>query len=463
MNVLLVRAKPTKLINTRLPKSLSEEVGYVMPLGLASIAAYLRGKGIPVSIIDADVENLSIIKLKEKMLRISPEVVGITTMTPTIHDDLKVARIAKEIGAKVVVGGPHINAMPIETMQLFPIDFGILGEGEYPMFKLIEALSNNFPIDNVPGLIFKNRLGEIIKKIPYIHENLDELPIPARDLLLYDRYSSIITKKRFTTMTIGRGCPFNCGFCFKQPSDQKIRYRNPKLVVDEIGEVVYKYDINEINFTSDTLTFNNNFIQSFCQEMIDKKVRISWIAPTRVDCVTPELLKLMKRAGCRGLRFGVESGSAKILEYMGKYIDKKETLQAFEWARQEKIETFAYLIIGYLNETDETVRETLDFVKKIKPDLLMYNIATPLPSTRLFEQAVAAGLIDPEYWKKFLLDENYPRVPYLFKNVDKWVDLAYREFYFSPKFILKRILGIRQNNVQNYLKAVRGIMGLKKK
>ena len=137
MNVLLIRAKPTKLENTRLPKSLTDEVGSVMPLGLASIAAYLREKGIPVSIIDADVENLSILKLKEKMLRFSPQIVGITTMTPTIHDDLKVARIAKEMGAKVVLGGPHINAMPVETIQSFPIDFGILGEGEYPMFKLV--------------------------------------------------------------------------------------------------------------------------------------------------------------------------------------------------------------------------------------------------------------------------------------------------------------------------------------
>ena len=462
MNILLVRAKPTKLINTRLPKSLADEVGCVMPLGLASIAAYLRGKGLPVTMIDADAENLSIIKLKEKMLRAAPGIVGITTITPTIHDDLKVARIAKEIGAKVVVGGPHVNAMPVETMQLFPVDFGIQGEGEYPMFKLIEALTNDLPVDHVPGLVFRNKIGEIVKNSPYIHENLDELPIPARDLLPLGRYSSIITKKRLTTMTIGRGCPYNCGFCFKQPSDKKIRFRNPKLVVDEIEEVVQKHGINEINFTSDTLTINKNFMQDFCQEIIGRKIRISWIAPTRVDCVTLELLKLMKRAGCRSLRFGVESGSAKILKCMGKYIDKKRVLQVFNWARQEEIETFAYLIIGYLNETEGTVKETLDFVKKIKPDLLMYNIATPLPSTRLFEQAVEAGLVDPEYWKKFLLDENYPRIPYLFKNAEKWIGLAYREFYFSPKFILKKILGMRRENAQNYLKAARGIMGLRK-
>lgn len=463
MNVLLIRAKPEKLKNSRLPKSLREEVGQVMPLGLASIAAYLRGKGIPVSMIDADAENLSITELKEKMLKARPDIVGITTMTPTIHDDLKVAGIARDMGAKVVAGGPHINAMPAETMRSFPIDFGILGEGEYPMFKLIEALNNNSSVDNVPGLIFRNKLGEIVENPPYIHENLDDLPVPARDLLLHDRYSSIITRKRFTTMAIGRGCPFNCGFCFKQPSDEKIRYRNPKLVVDEIEEVVDKYDTNEINFTSDTLTLNKDFIRNLCEELIARKVKVSWIAPTRVDCVTPGLLKIMKRAGCRSLRFGVESGSAKILESMGKDIDKKGTLQAFNWARQEGIETFAYLIIGYLHETDGTVRETLDFVKEIKPDLIMYNIATPLPSTRLFEEAVRAGLVDPEYWKKFLLNEDYPRVPYLFEKAPNWIDSAYREFYFSPTFILKKILGMRPGNVGNYLKAARGIMGLRKK
>ena len=462
MEVLLVKAKPTKLQNTRLPKSLADEIGYVMPLGLASIAAYLRQKGITVSIIDAEAEELSIVEVKERIAKIKPKIIGVTSMTPTIHDDLAVVKVAKNLGIKVVMGGPHVNAMPEETIKLFPIDFAVFGEGEYPMFKLVEALDNNLSLDDVPGIIYKHKDGRIIIKPPYIHENLDELPMPARDLLPYKRYFSLISKGRLTTVCPGRGCPFACGFCFKQPSDRKVRWRNPKLVVDEIEETIYKYSINEVNFVSDTLTLKKNFIEGLCHEFIDRKIKISWLAPTRVDCVTFELLRLMKRAGCRSLRFGVESGSTKILKLMGKDINKEKMLQVFKWAREEKLETFAYLIIGYLHETEETIRETLDFVKKLKPDLLMYNIATPLPATRLFEQAVEAGLVKPDYWRKFLLDENYPRIPYLFKDTEKWINRAYRDFFFRPSFIFKKILEARPNTVRSYLKATRGILRLKR-
>lgn len=461
MNVLLVRSRPTKLENTRLPKSLASEVGYVMPLGIASIAAYLRRQRIAVSIIDAEAEELSLADLKSRMADTKPDLVGITSMTPTIHDDVKVAAIAKELGAKVVIGGPHINAMPEETMRIFPIDFGILGEGEYPMLRLVRALSDKEPLKDVPGIIYFDENKKFIMNPPYIHENLDELPFPARDLLPYQRYSSIISKGRLATVCIGRGCPFTCGFCFKQPSDKKIRYRDYKSVVDEVEEVINRYDVSEINFVSDSMTIKESFIESFCRELINRKIKVSWIAATRADCVTPKLLKLMKSAGCRSLRFGVESGSERILKLMGKNLDKQKIIQAFEWAREENIETFAYLIIGYFSETEETVRETLSFVKKLNPDLLMYNIATPLPVTKLLEQVVDAGMVPRDYWRNFLLDENYPRIPYLFKDAEKWVEKAYREFFFSPRFVLKKILQIRPSNMRIYLKAFRGLLRLK--
>lgn len=463
MKVLLVRARPTKIENTRLSKSLFDEVGHVMPLGIASIAGYLRQKGIPVSMIDADAEGLSIEKLKERLIKLKPDIVGITSMTPTIHDDLDVAAAAKEIGARVVIGGPQLNAMPEETIRLKPIDFGILGEGEYPMFKLVEALSNNLPFNDVPGLIYEDKNGKLIMKPPYIHDDLDSLPLPARDLLPYERYFSIISQGRLATICPGRGCPFSCGFCFKQPSDRKIRHRSPKLIVDEMEELISNHGIKVVNFVSDTLTFKSSFVKTFCQELIDRKINIPWIAPTRVDCVTPELLRLMKKAGCKSLRFGVESGSSKILKLMGKDIDKKKIISIFKCGKELKIETFAYFILGYLQETEETMRETLNFAKELNPDLLMYNIATPLPATRLFEQAVETGLVEADYWKNFLLDKNYPRVPYLFGDVEKWITRAYHEFFFSPRFMFRKMLEIRPDNIICYLKAARGLLGLGKK
>jgi anaerobic magnesium-protoporphyrin IX monomethyl ester cyclase len=462
MRVLLVRARPTRVENTRLPRSLSSEVGYVMPLGLASIASYLREKGISVGIIDAEAEELSIDQVKRQIAKIGPDIVGITSMTPTVHDDLAVARASHELGIKVVMGGPQINAMPEETMQLKFVHFAIRGEGEYPMFKLIQAIDNNLPFSNVPGIVYRDRDGRVIMSPPYIHDDLDELPLPARDLLPYERYAAIIAKGRLTTLCPGRGCPFKCGFCFKQPSDRKIRFRSPGRVADEIEEVIDRYGMQEINFVSDTFTLKKDFVEGLCEELLNRNTKISWIAPTRIDCVTRELLALMKRAGCRSLRFGIESGSSKILKLMNKESNKEATIRVFRWAKEVGLETFAYFIIGYLHETEKEIKETLAFVKELKPNLLMYNAATPLPKTRLFEQAVEAGLVEEDYWKKFLMDEKYPRIPYLFKDTQKWIDKAYRDFFFSPRFLFKKMLEFRPKNALNYFRATRGIVGLRK-
>jgi anaerobic magnesium-protoporphyrin IX monomethyl ester cyclase len=462
MRVLLVRARPTRVENTRLPRSLSSEVGYVMPLGLASIASYLREKGISVGIIDAEAEELSIDQVKRQIAKIGPDIVGITSMTPTVHDDLAVARASHELGIKVVMGGPQINAMPEETMQLKFVHFAIRGEGEYPMFKLIQAIDNNLPFSNVPGIVYRDRDGRVIMSPPYIHDDLDELPLPARDLLPYERYAAIIAKGRLTTLCPGRGCPFKCGFCFKQPSDRKIRFRSPGRVADEIEEVIDRYGMQEINFVSDTFTLKKDFVEGLCEELLNRNTKISWIAPTRIDCVTRELLALMKRAGCRSLRFGIESGSSKILKLMNKESNKEATIRVFRWAKEVGLETFAYFIIGYLHETEKEIKETLAFVKELKPNLLMYNAATPLPKTRLFEQAVEAGLVEEDYWKKFLMDEKYPRIPYLFKDTQKWIDKAYRDFFFSPRFLFKKMLEFRPKNALNYFRATRCIVGLRK-
>ena len=462
MNVLLVRAKPTRIENTRLPSSLSNEIGIVPPLGLAYIAAYLISNGISVKIIDAEAENLSVEQVRQRVLKNKPQIVGITTMTPTFHDDIDVAKVAKEYGALVVMGGPHINAMPMETLKNKYVDFGIVGEGEYPMFKLVEAIEKKLSYSEVPGLVYKGGTKKVRMNPPYINPKIDELPFPARDLLPNEVYHSIITKGRLTTIDAGRGCPFSCGFCFKQPSDQKIRFRAPELVVDEIEVVINEYNIKEINFISDTFTYKKDFVEQLCKEIINRGIDISWVAPTRADCITPELLKLMKKAGCRSLRYGVESGSDRILKLMGKKLDKKNILNAFQLTKDAKIEAFAYLIIGYLSETEETIKETLSFVKELKPDLLMYNIATPLPKTKLFKQAVEAGLVNPNYWNDFILNENHERVPYLFKDTEKWIDLAYRDFFFSHRFVLKKILGIRASNILNYVKGLKGLLGLRK-
>jgi len=147
---------------------------------------------------------------------------------------------------------------------------------------------------------------------------------------------------------------------------------------------------------------------------------------------------------------------------MGKMATQEQMVKAFQWSREARIETFAYLVIGYLDETEETIKETLAFVRKIKPDLLMYNAATPLPSTTLFQQSVERGLVDKNYWKKFLLNKNQPRIPYLFPDTEKWTDKAYRDFFLSPRVLFKETLRVRPSNFLSYLRAAKGLLGLRK-
>jgi len=230
MKVLLVRSRPTNVQNTRLPVSLSREVGYIMPLGIASIAGFLRENGVSVSILDAEAEGLSLDQVKRRFYEYEPDIVGVTSMTPTVHDDLDVAAIAKQLGTKVVLGGPQANAMPVETISCSDVDFVIQGEGELPMLQLLKALKGEVSFSDVPGLMYIDESGEIRFNAPFINSDLDSMPFPAWDLLPYKRYHSIISEDRLATVCPNRGCPFKCGFCFKQPSDKKVRFRNPGLV-----------------------------------------------------------------------------------------------------------------------------------------------------------------------------------------------------------------------------------------
>jgi len=460
MKILLINPFYGEIKNSRLPLSLSAEVGAIMPLGLASIAGYLRQKGIDVEILDAQANQILNSQIQKKIKESRADIIGLTSMTPTVHQDLDICVKAKELGKIVVLGGPQINAMPQEMLKIPVIDYGIKGEGEYPFYLLVEALKNKKSVRAIPGLVFRDESGAVIENPPYIHPNLDDLPLPARDLLPFEKYFSLISEGRLATLVPSRGCPFHCGFCFKQPSDTLIRFRSPQLVVDEIEALIAKFQINEINFVSDTFSVKKDFVEGLCSEILKRKIKISWIAPTRIGSVDYDLLKLMKSSGCRSLRFGIESGSEKILQLMNKPINKEETIKVFKWTKDIHLETFAYLIIGYIGETEGTIKETMSFIKKIQPDLIMYNIATPLPKTPLFDQAVKAGLVAPDYWSQFLKDPTTPRINYLFPDAEKWAKIAYREFYFSPKFLFKQATKIRPNNLMNHLRALRGLIKL---
>lgn len=442
MNITLIRYHDEGNINTRLPESLNKNQGVLPPLGLAYIAGSLEKAGHIVKIIDAIAENLTRNEVKERIMEFKPRVVGVTCMTPTIRGALEACRIGKECGAIVIIGGVHLEAYPRETLSYDFIDYGIIGEGEESVIELLDAIKNSKSLDGIRGLVYKKNNGVELTP-PRIVEKIDEIPFPARHLLPMEKYNSIISLYPMTTMITMRGCPFRCGFCFKRETDKMIRMRDPIRVVDEMEYAVRQFKVKEIMFYDDTFTCNKNHVISICNEILRRGLRVKWETPTRVDVIDDNLLRLMKEAGCRRLRFGVESGDPGILKLMNKNINIEIVKRAIRMTKKSGIEVFGYFIIGYADETPETMQRTIDLAKELNCDLVMFTVATPCPGTHLYSLALQKNVVNFDYWRDFTLGKIDYRFPYFVVDADDWVKKAYRAFYFRPNYILKQFFKIR--------------------
>jgi radical SAM superfamily enzyme YgiQ (UPF0313 family) len=447
MRILFIVPNSEIDINNVLPKSIDVEQGVPQPLGIGYLAAVLEQDRHEVKILDALLHHLSRKAIQQEIEKFNPDVVGMTAMTSSIPDVIEMAKLIKEVNKniKVVIGGPHLSAFPREPLSLQHFDFGVFGDGEYTMQELINEIQGRKRFNNIKGLIWKSG-GEVIVNQPRLPiENLDAIPFPAYHLMDMDMYGMLGMKKPMSTMIATRGCPFNCAYCFKDPIWKRFRKRSPKNIVDEMEYIISTYGVKEIAFYNDCWP-SKEFVRELCLEMIKRKVDVVWETPQRVDFVDPELLCLMKRAGCIKLRFGVESGSKRILKLMNKGITLEKARLAFKWSREIGIKTFAYFMVGYITESRVDFEQTVEFSKEIDPDWAMYAITTPFPATKLWDMAVEYLNFDPDYWKDFSLGERMDRLPYCVPDaVERCCD-AYRRFYYRPKAIMRKFLEIRTFN-----------------
>ena len=459
--VVLVRYHDQAGSNTRLPDSLNKVQGVLPPLGLASLAATLKDANIPVEIIDCQGSNLNKEEFEKLIKEKDPLIVGLgPMMTPAVEGIYEAAAICKKHGCMVVVGGPHLSIYPKETVMNKNIDYGINGEGDLAIVQLVTALFSGGDFRLVPGLVWKEK-DEVKMNPATIVANLDDLPVPAYHLLPMQQYGSIIGHHPTLTMMVSRGCPYQCGFCYKTPSDKKTRYKSVSLVIKEMKVLIDEYGAKEIMFYDDTLTLKKDYIMELSKEIKKQGLKVHWEAPTRVNHVDEELVKEIASSGCLRLRMGVESGNEHIRKIMNKNITNEQILTAFSLCKKYGIETFAYFIMGYVEETPETMQETINFAVKLDPDFAMFTTATPLPKTDLFRRAIEKKLIDPEYWKNYTLQIDQERMPFMVKDADKWTSKAYKKFYFRPSFVLKKLWKMRDiDTFKKYWKAFKGLSDL---
>jgi anaerobic magnesium-protoporphyrin IX monomethyl ester cyclase len=425
------------------------------PLGLAYIASMLR-QNHEVKIIDSSILNYTIGDVERELRSFNPDVVGITSVTPSIYEAYKVAETAKKVreDCTVILGGPHATFMPRQTMKECEyIDIIVRGEGEETTRELIENIEKGVPLNKVKGITFRKENGIIdTEPRPFI-KNIDDIPFPSRDLLPMHLYK--FNGVKYTTMLTSRGCPFGCSFC----SSSRLfggywRGRSPENVLEEIKTVYGEYGIRNIEFMDDTFTLDQKRAEKICDGIIEQGWDISWGASSRVDTLSKELAEKMKKAGCWIIFLGIESGSQKILDTIGKRITLEQAKKAVEILKDAGIQVLGSFIIGFIQDTKETIKETIKFAKSLNLDYAEFSILTPYPGTPIFDYAKKNNTLLTEDWSKYTATEPIVKIEGISeKEVKALFQKAYITFYLRPKIVMKWLKNKQFSFIKTGIKA----------
>jgi radical SAM superfamily enzyme YgiQ (UPF0313 family) len=385
------------------------EVGWVFPpSGLLGLASYLESKGVQVKLYDAQVETKPLV---ESVREFRPDMVGITCTTALVYSMKHTAKLVKDsFDVPVVVGGVHPTVLPNETLEDKNVDFVVRGEGEVTTHELLRALKTK-RFGKVLGLSYKKN-GKLVHNPdrPLI-KNLDDLPFPAYHLIDVSKYKTspdLDFGSRAMVVYGSRGCPYNCIFCANRVlTNRCYRARSVKNVMEEIDLLIKKYNMNFLMMGDNDFTVNRKWVVEFCKEYIRRGYsKIGWDANARADQLDEELLALMKRAGCKLLSLGLESGVQRILDLMHKQTTVEQGEQAAIMIRKSGILVRASFILGMPTETRKESLETMRYSKRIPLDQVRFSIATPFPGTELYDIAVKEGM-KVDDWTKFSLMVGY--------------------------------------------------------
>lgn len=423
---------------------------FIEPLFLAYAAAVLEKENLPVELIDCRPFYIS---QEELLKKFDDNVIlaVIQTSTPSIDLDLDTAKKIKKAfpKTKTILVGSHVSVLDQEIMKDNEfIDFIARGEYDYTIRDLVKTLITNGDIARVLGITRRSN-REIIRNQnrPYI-ENLDELPFPARHLLPMETYFDPMFKSRLTFRLMGsRGCVYRCTFCLWPQTmlGRRIRFRNPLRVIDEIEHLIKDHGAKGFYFEDDTFTTNPKQVKEICEEMIRRKIKLPWSCLGRVDTLSEEMLKTMKKAGCYMIRFGVESASQEILNNIKKGVTIAQTIRGLELARKAGIKAFASYVLGLPGETKETLEETVNFAIKMDHYAAQFGMAVPYPGTELFQEAEKNGWLVTKDWTKYNAAETavlgYPNLSA--EEIARAALMAHIKFYFRPGFMIKKLFRIQ--------------------
>lgn len=442
-NTQAFKAKSILLMTTAPPEKDTWYHGKRLPpIGLMYVASALEKAGFTVQMLDNYLMKKPAQELKELITKLNPMMVGITCGSATYSRCVETAKTIKEAKPDciIVVGGWHASYLP-ETLLSHPeIDYVVIGEGERAITQLTTALATGevSQAQTIDGVACRGSSGNIINPPKFI-DNLDEIPYPARHLLsleLYDRKIEFLDAKPADVMSISRGCVFNCGFCETRKLWGNIcRGFSPQRVIGEIEDLMTRFGTRGIYFINDNFTLGKEKTKELCNLMIQKRLNLEWVCDTRVDLVDDELLELMSKAGCKVIWFGVESGSEKVLQRIGRNTKPEQVEAAFRLCKKHGIKTACSFMIGLPDETLADMEVSLKFAKKISPDFCMFNIFIAYPDSRLYNEMLQSGKYTQldDYLLSVKTDE------YDFESLKAVQWRFFKSFHMTPNQIMKRV------------------------
>ncbi len=425
--------------------------------GLGYLAGALAHAGYrKVDIFDGAVETES---LEARLSREQFDIVGISSPTPLIDEAWRDAKIAKDHGAITILGGPHPTLMPEESLARPAVDFVVRGEAEETIVEFVNAVAemrSRESLRDIKGLSYRDGFKVFHNPPRSLAADLDTIPFPAYQLFKIDRYTNLqpLTDgldphARSYTIVTSRGCPYQCIYCSKPITGDTWRSRSVENVIAEWKMLVNDFRATEIGVTDDIWNLDLKRAKELCRALIDEGLnRVPWVTihGMKVNHTDAELFQLMKRAGCRRVGFGVESGDIEILK---RVVKKSQTLEqvrsAFRNAKAAGLQTMGFFIYGMPNETEETMEKTTRFALELDPDLANFMMAAPYPGTELWKMIERGGKVFAQSWRELAIHSDHAHFEY--GSLDpklverKWRE-AYRRFYLRPGRLARRLTSV---------------------
>ncbi len=440
-------------------------------IGLAYIASILLKNGCDVKVMDYFGEELSYQDLETTLINFKPDMVGITTLTPSAPVVENMCRIIREKSkdTKIVLGGLHASLFYEDFLVSDLADIVVNGEGEDTILEIYDWMNKNRQMSEIKGICYREGNQVYVTQNREPRTDLDSLPFPAWHLFPYKAYGMLpfadIVKPTLS-ISGSRGCPYRCTYCSLDYMGKIYRKRSPESIVDEIEFLNKDFGVRQIGFIDPIFPMEERHTIEFCNEMIRRGLnkKVVWISETRPDRLNKDLLNLMYKSGARRLLFGIESGNQNVLERINKRLDLNITKEMIQTAHEEKIHIVGLFMIGLPDETEQEIEDTIRFSIESDVDFAKFAITVPFPGSQLYDNMVAKGKLKRRDWENYTTFNPDPAKMVLATDsisAERLLVLqkkATRRFYLRPGMILRHLFVIRTITPKNLLYGIYAMM-----